>query len=141
MPTRRIREVAWEPPSPHYLMEKARNGWTLVALEWEREIGPEDAQRMGLSCDVPYGLRIAGDGLTLEENPEERVVLGDVLGLIVRDDMRFSQVAGALNEKGYRTRDGKAWTQTAIFDMLPRLIEVAPRILSSEEWEALKRRF
>ncbi len=141
MPTRRVREVVWEPPSPHYLLEKARKGWTLVALEWEREMGAEEARTMGLVCDVPYGLRVAGNSVTLEEDPEERAIIIETLALIVRDEMRFSMVADALNGKGFRTRDGKPWTQTAIFDMLPRLIEVAPEVLSSEQFEALKRRF
>ena len=141
MPTRRVREVVWEPPSPHYLMEKARQGWSLVALEWEREMSGEEARRMGLVCDVPYGLRVAANSLTLEEDPEERATITEILALIVRDDMRFLQVAEALNAKGLRTRDGKPWTQTAIFAMLPRLIEVGPEVLSSEQWEALKRRF
>ncbi len=141
MPTRRIREVVWEPPSPHYLMEKARKGWTLVALEWEREMDPEEARAIGLVSDVPYGLRVAANSLTLEEDPDERRIIGEILALIVRDDVRFSMVADALNAKGFCTRDGKPWTQTAIFDMLPRLIEVAPEVLSSEQWEALKARF
>ena len=140
MPTRRVREVVWEPPSPHYLMEKVRKGWTLVALEWEREMDDEEARSLGLVCDVPFGLRVATNSLTLEENPEERVILTEMLGLLVRDDVRFSQVAQGLNEKGYRTRDGKSWTQSAVFELLPRIVEVAPNILPSEEWEALQRR-
>ncbi len=141
MPTRRVREVVWEPPSPNYLMEKARQGWSLVALEWEREMGQEEARAMGLVCDVPYGLRVAANSITLEEEPEERAIIIEILSLLVRDDMRFSNVADALNGKGLRTRAGKTWTQTALFDMLPRLIEVGPEVLSSEQWEALKRRF
>ncbi len=141
MPTRRVREAVWEPPSPSYLMEKARKGWTLVALEWEREMDPEEARNIGLLCDVPYGLQVAANSLTLEENVEERKIITEMLGLIVNDEMRFPMVADALNEKGFRMRDGKAWTQTAVFDMLPRLIEVAPEILPSEAWEALRRRF
>ncbi len=141
MATRRVREVVWEPPSPHYLMEKARQGWSLVGLEWERDMDAAEARSIGLVCDVPYGLRVAANSVTLEEDPEERANITDILSLIVRDDMRFSQVADNLNEKGRRMRDGKPWTQTAIFEMLPRLIEVGPEVLSSDEWEALKRRF
>ncbi len=140
MPTRRVREVVWEPPSPHYLMEKARKGWTLVALEWEREMDEAEARAMGLSCDVPYGLRIASNSFTLEEDPAERQVLGEMLGLIVQDDLRFSQIAQTMNDKGFRTRDNQPWTPSAVFEMLPRLVEVAPTILRSEEWEALKAR-
>ncbi len=140
MPTRRVREVVWEPPSPHYLMEKVRKGWTLVALEWEREMDEQEARAMGLSCDVPYGLRIASNSFTLEEDPAEREALTQMLGLMIQDDLRFSMIAQTMNEKGFRTRDGKAWTPSAVFEMLPRLVEVAPTILRSDEWEALKAR-
>lgn len=138
MAKKRMREVVWEPPSPQQLMEKARKGWSLVALEWEREMEPDEAAHAGLGCEVPYGLRVAADGLTLEENPAEREVLTAMLNLIVKDDVSFSQVAGELNEKGFRTRGGYKWSQTAVFEMLPRMVEVAPTIFSSEEWEALK---
>jgi hypothetical protein len=140
MATKRVREVVWEAPSPHYLMEKARQGWTLVALEWEREMEPAEVKSMGMSRDVPYGLRVAGDSLTLEEDPEERKILTSIMDLIVKDDVPFSKVVQELNQKGYRTRNGCEWTQSAVFEMLPRLVDVAPAIFSSEEWEALKRR-
>jgi hypothetical protein len=136
----RVRETVWEPPSPRYLTEKARKGWTLVALEWEREMSPQEAASIGLACDVPYGLRVAANSLTLEEDPQERAILTAMLDLIVKDDVRFSMVAEALNEKGYRARGGGKWTQSAVFEMLPRLVEAAPTILSSEEWEKLKAR-
>lgn len=140
MPTMRIRETVWEPPSPRYLVEKARKGWTLVGLEWERDMNAEEAASLGLACDVPYGLRVAANSLTLEEDPQERVILTAMLDLIVKDDVRFSMVAQELNQKGYRARGGAAWTQSAVFEMLPRLVEVAPTILTSEQWEALKQK-
>ena len=140
MPTRHVREVVWEPPSPQYLMERARKGWTLVALEWEREMTDEEARSIGLPSEVPYGLRVASSSLTLEEDPDERAILIEMLGLIVNDDVRFSMIAQQLNQKGFRTRDGKGWTPSEVFDMLPRLVEVAPAVLSSEKWEALKSR-
>ncbi|HSK10223.1 MAG TPA: recombinase family protein [Vicinamibacterales bacterium] len=140
MPTMRVRETVWEPPSPHHLMEKARKGWTLVALEWEREMSPEEAASMGLACDVPFGLRIAANSLTLEEDAQERTILTAMLDLLVQDDLRFSEIARELNQKGYRRRGGQAWTQSAVFEMLPRLVEVAPTILKSDQWEALKSR-
>ena len=140
MPTKRVREVVWEPPSPNYLLERVRKGWTLVALEWEREMDAEEIRSAGLNADVPYGLRVSSNCLTLEENPDERAALTAMLNLIVKDDVSFSQVARELNEKGFRTREGTRWTQTAVFEMLPRMVEVAPTVFSSEEWEALKQR-
>ncbi|MBP1636142.1 MAG: hypothetical protein H6Q10_2716 [Acidobacteria bacterium] len=140
MPTMRVRETVWEPPSPHQLLEKARKGWTLVALEWEREMAPEEAVSMGLACDVPFGLRIAANSLTLEEDPQERAILTAMLDLLVQDDLRFSEIARALNEKGLRRRGGGSWTQSDVFEMLPRVVEVAPTILKSDQWEKLKSR-
>lgn len=140
MARKRFREVVWEPPSPHYLLDRVRQGWTLVALEWEREADPGEVPAFGLRADVPYGLRVGADGLTLEEDPEERRVVVEMLNLIVRDDVSFSQVARELNEKGFRTREGDPWSQTAVFEMLPRMVEVAPAVFSSSEWEALKQR-
>ena len=140
MPTMRMRETVWEPPSPNYLLEKARKGWTLVALEWERELDVAEATSIGLACDVPFGLRVATNALTLEEDPQERVILTAMLDLLVKDDVRFSAIAQELNRRGYRARGGTSWTQSAVFEMLPRLVEVAPTILSSEQWEALKQR-
>jgi len=140
MARKRIREVVWEPPSPHYLLERVRKGWTLVALEWEREADPDEALPLGLNPEVPYGLKVTADGLALEENPDERQALTAMLNLIVKDDVSFSQVARELNEKGFRTREGNNWTQTAVFEMLPRMVEVAPNIFPSQEWEALRQR-
>ena len=39
----------------------------------------------------------------------------------------------------YRTRDGRPWTSAAVFRLIPRLIDVAPRILSGNEWESRKK--
>lgn len=140
MPTVRVRETVWEPPSPQYLLEKARKGWSLVALEWEREMDAAEATSIGLACDVPYGLRIATNALTLEEDPHERVILTAMLDLLVKDDVRFSAIAQELNARGFHARGGAPWTQSAVFDMLPRLVETAPAILTSEQWAALKQR-
>jgi|WetSurMetagenome_2_1015567.scaffolds.fasta_scaffold644722_1 hypothetical protein len=140
MPTMRMRETVWEPPSQQHFLEKTRKGWTLVALEWEREMDVAEATSMGLACDVPFGLRVATNSLTLEEDPQERTILTAMLDLIVKDDVRFSKIAEELNGRGFRARGGAAWTPSAVFEMLPRLVDVAPTILSSDQWEALKQR-
>jgi len=48
-------------------------------------------------------------------------------------------MADALNIREYRTRDGRPWTTASVFKLTPRLIEVAPRILSGTEWEARRK--
>jgi hypothetical protein len=48
-------------------------------------------------------------------------------------------MADALNVRDYRARDGRPWTSASIFRLIPRLIEVTPRILSGGEWETRKK--
>jgi hypothetical protein len=80
--------------------------------------------------EVPYGLRVADDCVHLEEDPGERRAMELMLKLL-SSDKAMSQIAQDLNEHGLRTRSGSLWTQTAVFNMLPRLIEAAPHIWHS----------
>ena len=54
---------------------------------------------------------------------------------LLAQDFSYSAIVSDLNEKGFRTREGRPWSRVAVFNMMPRLIEVGPRIFSSEEWE------
>ncbi|HUE05592.1 MAG TPA: recombinase family protein [Bryobacteraceae bacterium] len=133
----RVREVPSGPISPEYVSQKAKDGWKLTAVEWEREV--EDTGQPGpLAEEVPYGLRIAPDCSRLEENTAEKQALIQMMDLIVQD-APLSLVAEELNRKGFRTRSGANWTPGSVFDMLPRLIQVGPRIFSSTEWSARTR--
>jgi hypothetical protein len=91
-----------------------------------------------MSIEVPFGLRIAPDGKHLEEEPKEVEMMLAMLDGLVRD-RRFSEIAADLNERGYRNREDKPWTQANVFDMLPRLIECSPRLFPSEEWVERRR--
>jgi hypothetical protein len=62
---------------------------------------------------------------------KETIVL--MLELIVQD-FPFSKIASELNNRGYRTRSAAKWDPISVFDLLPRMIEVGPRIFTSEEW-------
>ena len=135
----RIREAMAGPVDAEHMRQKTEAGWRLVALEWQREIPGEEAESETLIQEIPYGLRVAGDCLHLEEDPDERNALVVMMDLIVREDP-FSQVARQLNERGFRTRTGTLWNPVSVFNMLPRLIEVGPRIFSSEEWQDRKER-
>jgi hypothetical protein len=75
----------------------------------------------------------------LQQNPEEAQVLLTILELIVVEK-GVSHIAEELNRRGYAKRDGKPWTSTAVFNLLPRLIEAAPEILKSEDWHAHRAR-
>lgn len=132
----RVREVPSAPLTPDYVSQKAKEGWKLTAVEWEREV--EDLEPEPLSEEVPYGLRVSPDCKHLEENTAEKQALILMMDLIVQD-APLSLVAEELNRKGLRTRAGGNWTPGSVFDMLPRLIQVGPKIFSSTEWTARTR--
>jgi len=82
---------------------------------------------------VPYGLKIAEDCVALEQDMQEREALLAMLEMIVQDKP-LREIAEELNRRGFRTRASLQWTPGAVFDMLPRLIEVGPRVFSTQEW-------
>jgi hypothetical protein len=131
----RVRDFMTAQPPEEYFSSKAAEGWRLVAVEWER-----GATGKGVSMeDVPFGLRVASDCKRLEEDPEEREVLVLMMETIVQDGT-LSQAAQLINQRGFRTRDGEKWTPQALFYLLPRLIEVGPRLCTSEEWVERRKR-
>lgn len=138
--TQRSRELVYAPLTLDYFMKKAADGWTVAAIEWVREVEASQdevqtpASRAHLPAEeIPYGLRIREDGLHLEANPLETTVLLLILEKIVVEK-RLTEIAADLNQRGFRTRKGHQWTASAIFDLLPRLIEVGPKLLKSDEW-------
>src|ERR1700744_4230779 len=132
----RIRDVISGPFSPSLIQQRSAAGWQLVSLEWRRELPGEEAPSAGaFSEDIPFGLRISDDCQRLENHPGERMVLTQMMDLIVQD-FPFSAIASDLNEKGFRTREGKLWNKVSVFNMIPRLIEIGPDLCSSAEWTA-----
>jgi len=129
----RIRETVSGPLNQAELQDRQAEGWKLVAVEWERErtdvATPPEAE-----AEVPFGLKVSGDCAHLEEDPSEREVLVTMMELTVQDGP-YSSIAAELNRRGYRTREGHGWTPVSVFQMLPRLIEVGPKIFNSEEWQ------
>jgi Recombinase len=135
----RIREVVTGVVDPEQWKLKTDAGWKLIALEWRREIEGEESDQSIIMEEVPYGLRVASDCTRLEEDPDERSVLVQMMELIVQDNS-VSQVATELTRRGLRTRTGKPWNPVHVFNMLPRLIEVGPKIFSADEWEERRER-
>jgi len=133
----REREYFGESPAdlvtPDHLQARLAAGWKLVALEWERSGDEPSSEREAWVEEIPYGLQISSDCLRLVENPDETQVIVAALDMIV-DDCPLSRVVDELNRRGYHTRDGKSWTKTALFNLMPRMIQVGPRVLSSERW-------
>ncbi|HYK92390.1 MAG TPA: hypothetical protein VE398_26750 [Acidobacteriota bacterium] len=128
----RSREVFAEPPGQEYWSRKAKDGWRLVAAEWEREAAPTGADVTWIE-ELPFGMKVGDDTLHLVENSKEKEALILMLEMIVADKP-LSEVAESVNNRGFRTRSGAKWTQLAIFNMLPRLVEVASRVYPTQDW-------
>jgi len=135
----RIRDLVTGPLNTDLIKQRQEAGWTLAAIEWQREIaGTEKGPDYPIE-DVPYGMRIAYNCQHLEEDPQEISTLMFMMELLI-NDKRLSEVAIDLNENGYRTRTGGPWNPVMVFNMFPRLIEMGPRIFSTDEWEVRKKK-
>jgi hypothetical protein len=136
----RIRETVNGLPTLEHLVERTEAGWKLAALEWEREsaVVPLSANQRVVE-EIPFGLRVSDDCSGLVESEAERQIIITALDMIV-EDRPLSQVAEELNRRGYQARDGRPWTPSALFTLLPRMIQVGPRVFTSDEWVTRKQR-
>jgi hypothetical protein len=125
----RVRERISGVPNEQYFQTRQGAGWKLIAVEWERESAePEPANE-----EVPYGLKVASDCVHLQYEPGEMAVLMLLMELIIQE-FGFPRIAAELNQQGYRTRSADPWNEVAVFNLLPRLIEVGPHMFSTAEW-------
>ena len=132
----RIRDIINGPASPEIIQQRIAAGWQMSSIEWRRELPDSESPSEGaFHDDIPYGLRIADDGLRLEVHPNENRALMLMMELLGQD-FTYSAIVSDLNEKGFRTRSGQPWTRVSVFNMMPRLIEVGPRLFASEAWRA-----
>jgi hypothetical protein len=135
----RIRESLEGNLRPEHLKQRQQEGWRIVGVEWEREM-EDDIERASVTVqDAPFGTRVSGDCEHLEENPPEMQFLLSMMELIIQD-ISLTKVAEELNKKGFLTRKGTEWGPVAVFNMLPRLIELTPRIFASQEWVERRKR-
>jgi len=128
--TRRERQLLNAPPNESELQKRAAAGWRLVAVEWERDIEPDHGAHPE---DVPFGLRLLPETATLELEPTEWQALIVMMEMTVQEGPYWT-IAAELNRRGYRTRNGESWTPISVFQMMPRLIEVGPKIFATDEW-------
>ena len=126
----KVREHMTGIPPEQYFQVRQSAGWKLVAVEWERVSG---AERATTTEEVPFGLRVAADCVHLQYEPGEMAVLMLMMELIIQE-FPFSRIAAELNQQGYKTRGGENWNEVAVFNLLPRLIEVGPHMFNSNEW-------
>ncbi len=135
--TQRSRDLIAGQITLDYFVRKAAEGWTLAAVEWVREIeeAAVKAEPLDISAqteEIPYGVQVSEDG-RLEQNPLEMTVLLLILEKIVKEK-RVTEIANELNREGFKTRRSTPWSATAVFDLLPRLIEVGPKLLKTSGW-------
>jgi len=135
----RIRESLEGNLRPEHLKQRQQEGWRMVGVEWERETEDEAERASMMVQDAPFGTRVSGDCEHLEENPPEMQFLLSMMELIIQD-ISLTKVAEELNKKGFLTRKGTEWGPVAVFNMLPRLIELTPRIFASQEWVERRKR-
>ena len=129
----RVRESLEGTLDLERVKQRQKDGWRLTGIEWERET-EHDAESAPLVAEgLPFGTRVSGDCERLEENPSEMQFLLSMMELIIQD-ISLTKVAEELNKKGFRNRQGAEWGPVAVFNMLPRLIELTPRIFKSQEW-------
>jgi len=133
----RMRQEVPESFGAEDIARQAGQGWKLVAVEWERALPEREAAAP--TEEVPFGLQIAKDAARLEENPGEQEVLFLMMELTIQDGPYFA-IADELNRRGHRTRQGTRWTPVSVFQMLPRLIEVGPKIFATREWQERRAR-
>jgi hypothetical protein len=140
-----VRENVRGPIDLNYIREREAQGWRLVALEWEtQKEGVEAPTAVATTGEIaleetPFGSRIGADPARLVENPSEMEFLLSMMELIIQD-ISLTKVAEELNHRGFRTRKGSEWGPVAVFNMLPRLIELTPRIFASAEWIERRKR-
>ena len=134
----RIRQDVEASFGPDDIARQTEQGWKLVAVEWEREL-PAAESGAPAPEEVPFGLQVAKEAARLEENPNEQEILFLMMELTIQDGP-YNVIADELNRRGYRTRQGMKWTPVSVFQMLPRLIEVGPRIFSTQEWQERRAR-
>ena len=135
------KERVWEPlsgiPTMEYLNQRMKNGWRPAAIEWERDLDAPAGEMY--AEEIPYGLQVAPDCAGLVENPNEREVITVALDMIV-EDCPLSRVAAELNAREFKTRAGTVWTPSDLFSLLPRMIQVGPRLFTSDQWMTRRQR-
>jgi len=134
----RIRDLVSEPLTLDYFQQRQRDGWILAAVEWvkestgEHESGRPAAGHPGLE-ELPFGYRIADDCAHLIRDEQEMEAIEIIFEKVIAG-WRPTEIAEELNSRGFRTRQKKLWTPGTVFELLPRLIELSPKLLKRPEW-------
>jgi hypothetical protein len=136
----RIKDRITGPFDTTLIADRQKAGWQMVSVEWRRELPESETPHPETAAEeIPYGLRLADDCTRLEIDPYENSVLMQMMELLVQD-FSYSQIVSDLNERGLRTRNNALWDRVSLHEMMPRLVEVAPRLFADEKWKRLTKR-
>jgi len=69
--------------------------------------------------NVAYGFRLTGDGVHVEADPGEQMVLAEIRRLR-GDGMPLRKIATMLNRRAYQTRRGTAWRLESVARVIKR---------------------
>lgn len=130
----RFRDVITTPLTVDYFHQHFAQGWVITAVEWARPAeadAPVEAPEE--RTEAPFGQRISEDCSQLVEHPREMEVLSFIYEGVIAG-VRPGRIADELNGKTYRTRRGAPWTATDVFQLMPRIIEVSPRLQRRPDW-------
>ena len=130
-----VRDLVEFPVPDDYFKRRQSEGWTLKVIEWERDAPSSAPVHAGES--VPYGLEVVSGSLRLAQNANEMEVLLTVLKMIVKDQS-VPSIADELNRRSFKNRAGEDWTASAVFELLPRVIEMGPILLKSPAWLVMR---
>lgn len=83
---------------------------TAAALQSKKAKG----ERVG---EIPFGFRLADDGIHLEDDPTEQEIIEKIRALKAKRHS-FRQIAEELNRDGYVTKKGKTWTHKQVSRVL-----------------------
>jgi hypothetical protein len=125
-----LRDRVADELDPELIRQRRAAGWRLAAVEWERDTTSAGGEDM---IEVPYGMRVAGDCHHIEEDPSEAEVLRTVMRMVV-EDRPLSKITEELNRCGHRTRSGRQWTISEVFELMPVLVDNGPRMFADPRW-------
>jgi Recombinase len=131
----RIRDLIIEPITMDYVKRRQADGWVAAAVEWVKSSESEASKREAKPQldEVPYGQRISADCRHLMDDPREMNLLTLIYERVVAG-WRPARIAIELNKDGHHTRSGAQWTPAAVFDLMPRLIELSPKFAGRPDW-------
>lgn len=136
----RIRDVIVGPLTFDYFHQRITQGWTVAAVEWRNSLAASELSAGETDLqEPPYGQRISQDCGHLVEDKLETDVLLFIYERVV-SGWRPTEIAAELNKRGHRTRRQLPWTPGAVFDLLPRLIELSPKLQGRPDWPSRRAR-